>query len=200
MIPFWLPMRERLQEEVLVLRDLGSLFGLFEGIDSGAARVEVPERVRYLLRQNILHLPDSPLFSCGEECLFRFDGSEWVRSQVVKLSTTHEHPEIRPAQIGGAERIITLSCQEGLGSPKTVVVVAGSTEKPEIFSYKFPSKGLKGGFSQVGIKDISDFLNHKNYCLLVRCWQRLAIGDEFYTKMADFLSWVSAAELVRRLK
>ena len=192
-------MREKLQEEVLVRRDLRSLFGLFEGIDSGAVRVEIPGRVRYLLQQNILHLSDSPLFSRGKGCLFCFNGNEWVRSQ-ARLSTTHEHPEIRPAQIGGAERIITLSCQEGLGSPKTVVVVAGSTENPEIYSYKFPSKGLKGGFSQVGIKDISDFLNHKNYCLLVRCWQRLAIGDEFYTKMADFLSWVSAAELVRILK
>ncbi len=192
-------MRERLQEEVLVRRDLGSLFGLFEGIDSGAARVEIPGKVRYLLQQNILHLSDSPLFSCGKGCLFRFDGSEWVRSR-AKLSTTHEHPEIRPAQIGGAEKIITLSCQEGLKSPRTVVIIAGSAGNSEVYNYQFPSRGVGGGFSPIRINEISDFLNHESYFLLINYWQRLAIGDEFYTKMADFLSWVSAAELVRILK
>ncbi len=192
-------MRERLQEEVLVRRDLGSLFGLFEGIDSGAARVEIPGRVRYLLQQNILHLSDSPLFSRGKGCLFCFNGNEWVRSQ-ARLSTTHEHPEIRPMQIGGAERIITLSCQEGLGSPQAVVVIAGSAGKPEIYGYQFLSRRAKSGFYPVGVNEISDFLNHESYCLLINYWQRLVIGDEFYTKMADFLSWVSAAELIRILK
>lgn len=192
-------MRERLQEEVLIRRDLGSLFGLFEGIDSGAARVEVPGRVRYLLQQNILHLSDSPLFSRRRGCLFRFNGNEWVRSQAKPL-TTQEHPDIRPVQIGGAGKIITLSCQEGLKSPQAVVVIAGSAGKPEIYGYQLPSRKVKGGFYPVGVNEISDFLNHESYCLLINYWQRLVIDDEFYTKMADFLSWVSAAELVRILK
>ena len=200
-------MRERLQKREILLQDLGKLVKLFEGLEPGRDTVAFPPITKKFYETGRLFAGRGG-GSCpaGPGSLFVLDesGMGWrKRGGNGRIETTEAGitatPTIKPENVGGAIKIVTvdfgLLSGSPLAVPHEVVVVTDNA----VYFHQDRFHSAEGLFRTIWSADsakknplptdVSDKMNrllNKEYSRIT-FWQQLSEKHRFYFKMASFL-------------